>query len=315
MNLRFIEAFVWVARLRSFKGAAEQLFTTQAAISNRIATLESEIDVRLFERDKRSVELTRQGRALMPIAEQMLALADQFRSAAQPNGKADMTGTLRIGVIDSVALTWLPELVSAFSALYPKATTELYSDITPMLRDELLRGRIDCALTSEEVVDPHIESRILGHYPVVWVGISRTAAAIREVGMSGEPDARPPIITFHRQSSVYKNIVRILPREPRPRIHTFSSMSSMIGMVKAGLGVAALPLPVVRDELASGALQLVDALPALDALPIAVNIRSERNAPMLDDFLTTAVEVCEAWLLRNGAAPLDPDRDRTHGRN
>ena len=88
----------------------------------------------------------------------------------------------------------------------------------------------------------------------------------------------------------------------------------MIGMVKAGLGIAALPLPVVRDELASGALQLVDALPALDALPIAVNIRSERNAPMLDDFLTTAVEVCEAWLLRNGAAPLDPDRDRTHGR-
>ena len=58
MNLRFIEAFVWVARLRSFTAAAEKLYTTQAAISARIATLEDEFGVKLFERDKRTVALT-----------------------------------------------------------------------------------------------------------------------------------------------------------------------------------------------------------------------------------------------------------------
>ena len=52
MNLRFIEAFVWVARLRSFTGAAEKLYTTQAAISSRIATLENDFGVKQFERDK-----------------------------------------------------------------------------------------------------------------------------------------------------------------------------------------------------------------------------------------------------------------------
>jgi DNA-binding transcriptional LysR family regulator len=297
MNLRFVEAFVWVARLRSFKGAAEKLFTTQAAISNRIATLESEIDVRLFERDKRSVELTRHGRTLMPIAEQMLVLAQQFRSAARPNGKADITGTLRIGVIDSVAHTWLPELVSAFSAQYPNATTELYSDITPTLRDELLRGRIDCALMSEELFEANIESRVLVHYPVVWVGAISSAEAVVE-GNAVERLTKLPIFTFHRQSSVYKNIGRLLPREPRPRIHTFSSMSSMIGMVKAGLGVAALPLPVVMDEIDRGVLHVVDGLPDLDSLPISVNIRSEHHSPILEDFLAMAVAVCESWSRR-----------------
>ena len=63
MNLRFIEAFVWVARLRSFTAAAEKLYTTQAAISARIATLEDDFGVKLFERDKRTVALTHSGKS------------------------------------------------------------------------------------------------------------------------------------------------------------------------------------------------------------------------------------------------------------
>jgi DNA-binding transcriptional LysR family regulator len=53
LNLRFIETFVWVARLRSFTAAAEKLYTTQAAISARIATLEEDLGVKLFERETR----------------------------------------------------------------------------------------------------------------------------------------------------------------------------------------------------------------------------------------------------------------------
>jgi len=54
MNLRFIEAFVWVARLHSFTAVAEKLFTTQAAISARIATLEEDFGVKLFNARSRS---------------------------------------------------------------------------------------------------------------------------------------------------------------------------------------------------------------------------------------------------------------------
>ncbi len=53
MNLRFIETFLWVARLGSFSAAAEKLNTTQASISNRIATLEAELGVKLFVREMR----------------------------------------------------------------------------------------------------------------------------------------------------------------------------------------------------------------------------------------------------------------------
>lgn len=299
MNLRFVEAFVWVSRLGSFKGAAERLFTTQAAISNRIATLEAEIGIRLFERDTRSVEVTRQGRALLPVAEQLLSLADQFRSMARVSDRSEVTSVLRIGVIDSVAHTWLPDLLSAFALVYPKATVELYSDITPRLCEELTRGRIDCAIVSEEVIEIDIASRVLAEYPVVWVAAPGSPFA-DAAAVPIEELARTPIITFHRASVLYKDIVKRLPPGSRPKINSFSSISSMISLVKAGLGVAALPLPVVDADLRAGALRRLDVDPSPRPLPIVVNIRVERSSPMLEDFKGTAMQVCEAWMRRFG---------------
>ena len=72
MNLRFLEAFYWIAKLGSFSAAAARLHATPAAISERIRTLEEDLGVRVFERDSRKVSLTPQGQRLLPYAEQML---------------------------------------------------------------------------------------------------------------------------------------------------------------------------------------------------------------------------------------------------
>jgi len=81
MNIRFLEAFVWVARLGSFKAAADKLDTTQAATSARIATLEDQFGVRLFERDKRHVALTNTGAELVKHAEEILAVLARMLDA------------------------------------------------------------------------------------------------------------------------------------------------------------------------------------------------------------------------------------------
>ena len=61
MNLRFLETFVWLAKLRNFRVTAEKLHTTQAAVSSRIATLEQDFGARLFDRGSREVTLTQDG--------------------------------------------------------------------------------------------------------------------------------------------------------------------------------------------------------------------------------------------------------------
>src|SRR5207302_6668515 len=73
-DLRNLETFVWVARLGGFRLAAEKLNTTQPAISARVATLEQEFGVRLFERKQRRAALTAKGLELLGYAEQMLQL-------------------------------------------------------------------------------------------------------------------------------------------------------------------------------------------------------------------------------------------------
>ena len=72
MNLKFLETFVWVARLKSFRLTADKLFTTQASISSRIAVLEGELGVKLFLRDSRGVKLTPEGLKVLDYAERML---------------------------------------------------------------------------------------------------------------------------------------------------------------------------------------------------------------------------------------------------
>ena len=75
MNLRFLETFVWVARLKSFRLTAEKLFTTQASVSSRIAALEADLGVKLLLRDSRGVSLTPEGGKVLEYAERMLETA------------------------------------------------------------------------------------------------------------------------------------------------------------------------------------------------------------------------------------------------
>ncbi|MEN9771296.1 MAG: hypothetical protein RLZZ180_2926, partial [Pseudomonadota bacterium] len=72
VNLRFLETFVWIARLGSFSKTAERLNSTLSAVSARMQALESELGVRLLERQGRSIRLTQQGRDALPIAERLL---------------------------------------------------------------------------------------------------------------------------------------------------------------------------------------------------------------------------------------------------
>eukprot|EP01034_Spumella_vulgaris_P043971 gene43971-54640_t len=80
MNLRFVEAFVWVVRLQSITRAAEKLFLTQSAVSSRIAALEEELGVQLILRNSRPLRLTEAGRMFYEQALQIINRLDQLKT-------------------------------------------------------------------------------------------------------------------------------------------------------------------------------------------------------------------------------------------
>jgi DNA-binding transcriptional LysR family regulator len=308
VNLRFLEAFVWVARLSSFKAAADKLCTTQAGISSRIATLEEQLGARLFERDRRSVTLTYQGTELLPIAERMLELQARLRGAVGHGAIA--AGTVRIGVMETVVHTWLPTLLSRFSQQYPNVTIELHSDTTPHLRDELLRGRLDVAFTAESINEGSVENRPLANLAMRWIaapGLPVLPGALGFAQLAGIP-----IISFRRESIVYRAIMRAAQEAgaERPlRISFFSSLAAMIALAKAGFGVAPLPLAVVRREIDRGELVALDVEPPLPPLPIFASQRAEPGSALNDALIALAATAAEESLggdHAGGSAPALP---------
>ena len=105
MNFRQLETFVWGATLGSFRKAAKKLYTSQPAVSSRIAALEESLGVSLFSRNAGSFELTAKGVELLPYAQKMLVMADRFKERACE--ATSVSGLLRLGVSETIVHTWL----------------------------------------------------------------------------------------------------------------------------------------------------------------------------------------------------------------
>src|SRR5260370_41243306 len=117
-DLKQLATFMAVAHTGSFSAAAERLYTTQPAVSNRIRELENSLGVRLFERTTRSCHLTAKGRSLIAYADRIFALTSELRSDISQI--ADLSGLVKIGIPEPIALTWLPSLLIALAQRAPK---------------------------------------------------------------------------------------------------------------------------------------------------------------------------------------------------
>ena len=124
MDLANLSAFIAIAESGSFSGAAERLFLTQPAISKRIAGLEQQLDVRLFDRLGREVTLTEAGRALLPRAYQILNVLDDTRRALT-NLNGAVSGRLTLATSHHIGLHRLPPLLRVFTRQYPAVALDI----------------------------------------------------------------------------------------------------------------------------------------------------------------------------------------------
>jgi len=124
MDLANLNAFIAVAETRSFSLAAERLHLTQPAVSKRIAALEAQLDVRLFDRLGREIGLTEAGRALLPRAYQILNVLDDTRRALT-NLNGDIGGRLSLATSHHIGLHRLPPLLRAFTRAHPQVSLDI----------------------------------------------------------------------------------------------------------------------------------------------------------------------------------------------
>lgn len=299
-DLRSLETFVWVAHLGGFRAAAEKLNTTQPAVSQRIAQLEAEFGLKLFDREPRGAALTSKGNELLPYAERMLQLHADLLQAARE--KKAMRGVVRLGVAETIVHTWLSRLIERMHAVYPGLTLEIEVDITPALRERLLAHQLDIALMLGPISEPRMKNVALSSYPLAWVASPALDLGAEPVALATL--ARWPIITYPRNTRPFMAVREMMTRSDFPplRMYGNSSLSTIVRMTLDGIGVSAIPPAVIRRELAEKRLRVLRAEQNLPDLNFHACYPVKPDSYLAEAVTEIAREVALAEAKRRGRA-------------
>ena len=271
-NFKQVETFVWVARLQSFKRAAEQLHTTQPNISNRVAGLEAALDCKLFDRDAGSVRLTKHGQELLPQAIKVLQEAQEFQNLAVPN--KHLPGTIRLGVTEMVVHSWLPAILQEVKLQLPNAIIEIVVDLSVNLEQLLIEDKLDIAIQNGP-----FKHNIKGHKQVAKVPFTWVASPSLKLSsqkLKTKELLQHPVLTHSRDTRQYREIRdHFSAAKSSAQLVPSSSLSACIQMAIDGFGVSAILSPMVEKPIRDKRLQLLDYSWKPRSLEFSIRYHSE----------------------------------------
>lgn len=289
MNLRFVEAFYWVATLRSVSRAAEKLSITQSAMSSRVAGLEEELGTMLLDRRDKQFKLTVAGTRFLHYAEKLLALQRELKEEMGSGGFAAAAPVLlRIGSIESVLHSWLMPWIEKLRADLPMLELELSVETTPMLQELVRRGTLDLVFAAAPASHEGVRVRTLASMEMAFVG---NPAVHRRSRYSLEQLAQHDLLTFQRGSQPHVALMDLFRRDEvaPPRVHTISSISAMAQLVEAGFGIATLPRAAAERLRPNRALKILGSERALLPLPVFASFRPDPQSRQIEAVVDAAL--------------------------
>ncbi len=162
VTLRQLQYLAAVADKLSFRAAAEVCHVAQPSLSAQVAQAERAIGVQVFERDNKRVLVTPHGREVIAYAKKVLLEADAFELLSRSLGDA-FAGTLRVGVIPTIAPYLLPVVAPKLHESFPRLTLLWVEDKTPNIVTGLEAGTLDAAIVALEAELPELAQVVIGH--------------------------------------------------------------------------------------------------------------------------------------------------------
>jgi DNA-binding transcriptional LysR family regulator len=147
-DLKLLRVFKEVARHQGFSAAQDSLNATQSAISMNMAQLEDRLGMRLCERGVKGFQLTDQGKVVLEAADRLFVALDDFRTETE-RVKGNISGTLRLGVVDNISFNseyQLPDVILKLKQLYPDLSIDIFVGAPQDLEERLLDGRVRAAI-------------------------------------------------------------------------------------------------------------------------------------------------------------------------
>lgn len=245
-QLRYFDA---LARHRHFGRAAEACSISQPALSLQIKELEGMFGAPLVERGAREIRLTPIGERLLDKARHILLAVEELDDLVRAS-QGPLAGRLRLGVIPTVAPYFLPAIISALSARFPGLDLTLREAVTQSLIEDLQEGRIDMAVVALPISEPSLTEFALFEEDFVLVRTSRDA---------GKPVPSPKTLQTMRlllleEGHCFRDQALSFCQFGRTKAGALmegSSLSTLVQMVGAGMGVTLIPEMAVDLETRS----------------------------------------------------------------
>jgi DNA-binding transcriptional LysR family regulator len=294
IELRQWRQFVALAEELHFGRAALRLHMTQPPLTQAIAGLEAALGVPLFERTKRSVQITPAGAALLPEVRELLARAQGLPELARAAAAGEL-GRLRLAFVSTVGFELLPRWVRAFRERWPQVALELIEATGDVQLELLARGEVDAGvlLHSPGLAAAGLAHARIASEPLVVALPETHALAAHE---------RPPL------AAVLAEPLVIFPRRILPSLHDAIfglyqaagraplvaqeaiQMQTIVNLVSAGLGIAWVPQSV-RQFQRTGVVYRSVSLPrgrAVPACETSLVWRADAVSPALAHFIDFA---------------------------
>lgn len=252
MTITQLKYVLAVAQYQNFTKAAEKVFVTQPTLSMQIQKLEDELDVQIFDRSKKPIELTPTGKKIVQQARNIVNESDRIQDIVDQE-KGFIGGEFRIGVIPTVMPTLLPMFLTNFVNKYPKVKLRIQELTTDSIVEHLIDGSIDAAIAATPLQNDVIKERVLYYEP--FVAYDPRNVAQNKTKLKAE-DINADDLLLLEDGHCFKDSVLKLCRGSRDvstdRFMLESgSFETLIKLADEGMGMTLLPYLNTMDLTAS----------------------------------------------------------------
>ncbi|WP_144630785.1 LysR family transcriptional regulator [Bordetella genomosp. 13] len=291
ITFKQLEAFYWSVELEGFEPAAMRLNTTQSAISKRLQELEGILGFPLFDRTRRKAQVTPRGEKLRLLAREAL----EVRTRILDMSRADFVEprTVRIGVTELTAMTWLPGLVQRVHGSYPTISLEPSVGSSVSLAAKLMAGELDLVVAPDAFRDAGLAVLPLEAVEYAW--ICSPAYLDDDEQLPLKTLAGYTIIEQRHESGLGALVDQWLDAQQVRFTHTLSSSSltASASLTLAGLGICYLPRRLFEQDLQAGHLRIIRSKPSMPHIPYAVLYAKAHADDLLRYVATMATEECD----------------------
>ncbi|MBP2649515.1 MAG: hypothetical protein H6Q74_340 [Firmicutes bacterium] len=288
MNIKQLQYFISVAEHLSFTAAAKTLYITQPSLSQQIADLERHIGVKLFLRNRHSVQLTAAGTSLLKEAKGLVAKADEAIKITR-QAETGIVGSLSIGFLGAGERRFLPQLLAAFRTKFPNVELSLahFNSFTD-LDKALLQGDTDIAITLKSKIEimPLISWKVIYTNPMSLVlAFSHPLASSIDHQFSLLDGESLYLQDRDVASRCFDTLLQICADHGiNPKIRLVPHMQTVLLMVESGAGFSILPR-VVPETYASPNLKCIDVSENETTVDIIAAWKKDSINPSISLFL------------------------------